>query len=160
VNTAIHIISFINIYGFINSTLSRALFKQTINLSYMPTGIILNNEEWKRSGTNVFWGEIAPTDHLVQIYENDDVVMKSLEGFADSGLKAGESVIIIATEKRLALLNGRLKSLGYELELLQSTFQYIPLNVHETLAQFMKAGWPDELLFMQLIQGLVLIGHG
>lgn len=27
---------------------------------------------WQIAETSVFWGEIAPTEHVVQIYENDE----------------------------------------------------------------------------------------
>jgi len=39
------------------------------------------SNEWQQSTSHVFWGEIAPSDHLVQIYENDDVILDSLQGF-------------------------------------------------------------------------------
>ena len=67
--------------------------------------INLRIEEWKNSNIQVFWGEIAPCDHVVQIYENDTVFLNTLEGFAGSGLLSGDSVIIIATKEHLSSLN-------------------------------------------------------
>ena len=31
--------------------------------------------------TKVFWGEMSPCDHLVQIYQDDEILLDSLEGF-------------------------------------------------------------------------------
>ncbi|MCD6017570.1 MAG: hypothetical protein K0S53_691 [Bacteroidetes bacterium] len=126
----------------------------------MATETPINNNVWKQSDANVFWGEIAPTNHLVQIYENDDVVMDALEGFSDNGLKAGDAVIIIATKKRLDLLNTRLLTLGYDLDKLITTRQYIPLDANDTLAMFMKDGWPDETLFIETVNNLISLARG
>ena len=117
-------------------------------------------EDWQKCDTSVFWGEIAPSGHLVQIYENDDVVLDSLEGFVDSGFKAGESVIIIATEEHLNTLNNRLKTQGLDIEQLQSTHQYIPLNGQETLEKFMVNEWPDENLFMKTVKDVIALARG
>ena len=31
--------------------------------------------------TKVFWGEMSPCDHFVQIYQDDEILLDSLEGF-------------------------------------------------------------------------------
>lgn len=33
----------------------------------------LDTKDWEKTNMQVFWGEIAPCDHVVQIYENDEV---------------------------------------------------------------------------------------
>jgi hypothetical protein len=40
-----------------------------------------------RGRFEVFWGEIAPCDHLVQIYEQEAAFMDSLEGFVGGGIR-------------------------------------------------------------------------
>ena len=116
--------------------------------------------EWEKCEADVFWGEIAPTDHLVQIYENDDVVLDSLEGFVTSGFKAGESVVIIATEEHLDALNNRLIANEFDLNEFQSTHQYIPLDAHKTLEKFMINGWPNESLFMEAVKEVIALARG
>lgn len=117
-------------------------------------------KDWKRCDTEVFWGEIAPCDHLVQIYESDEVIMNSLEGFVISGIKAGESVIIIATNEHIKGLNRRLVLNGYEIEDLLRNNQYIPLSAEETLEKFMIKGWPNDDKFMATVTTLVEIARG
>jgi len=120
----------------------------------------LHKEEWTQSPSHVFWGEIAPSDHLVQIYDNDDVVLDSLEGFVESGIKGGDSVIIIATAEHLEALNHRIAARGVDVQQLQSTHQYIPLDAHETLAKFMKDGWPDDELFNKTVKEVIVLARG
>ena len=66
-------------------------------------------------GTAFFWGEMAPCEHLVQIYEDDDSFLDKLEGFVASGLDAGESVVVIATPGHLSSLHRRLLKRGPEM---------------------------------------------
>jgi hypothetical protein len=113
-------------------------------------------KEWKQAETGVFWGEIAPSEHIVQIYENDDVFINLLAGFISHGFDSGDTVIIIATAEHLKALNQRLKAQNYDLFSLTLHDQYIPLNAEETLAQFMINGWPDEHLFYHLLNNLLL----
>ena len=104
----------------------------------------------------VFWGEIAPCDHILQIYEDDKGFIDILEGFVCNGFKSGDSVVIIATPKHLKALNQRLRLKGYDLFSLTLQDQYIPLDAEETLSQFMINGWPDENLFYHLLTNLLL----
>jgi hypothetical protein len=109
---------------------------------------------------DIFWGEIAPCDHLVQIYEEDDVFLDSVEGFVAGGLRAGDGVVAIATDAHLAALDERLTRQGVGLDFVRSTDQYIALNAEKVLGRFMVAGWPDEELFETVISELLLRARG
>lgn len=113
-------------------------------------------KESKEVNFDVFWGEIAPCDHLLQIYENDLVFLDSLEGFVAGGLNAEESVIVIGTANHLMQLETRLTSQGFNVAELQFQDKYIPLEAEETLSRFMIEGWPNEELFNTLVAGLLL----
>jgi len=63
------------------------------------------DSDWKQAQPEIFWGEIAPSDHVVQIYDSEEVILNSLSKFVISGLKAGDGVIIIAHPLRLERLN-------------------------------------------------------
>jgi KaiC/GvpD/RAD55 family RecA-like ATPase len=104
---------------------------------------------------NAFWGEIAPLEHLVQIYDNDKIFLDTLEGFARTGLSDGESVIIIATPAHRNALDKRLSSHGFDVDKLIRTDHYIPLDVEETLAKFMVNHWPDEEKFNATIADIL-----
>jgi hypothetical protein len=108
-------------------------------------------EPWQRSNLQVFWGELAPCDHVVQIYENDKVFLDSLEGFIGSGILAGESVIIIATKDHLKSMNERLTNQGFDIDSLIANDRFIGLEAKEALSQFMVNDWPDEQLFFKMV---------
>lgn len=112
-------------------------------------------EKWEHSNIDVFWGEIAPCDHLVQIYDLDSVFLSTLESFVSTGFLANESIVIIATHNHLSLLNERLNQQGFDLDALITTDQYIPLDVHESLAKFLLNNWPDEILFNTFIGSII-----
>jgi len=112
-------------------------------------------ESWKISNIQVFWGEIAPCEHLVQFYENDRIFLNTLEGFAGSGILAGESVIVIATSRHLQSLNERLLAQGFNLEDLQEANKYIPIEVNEVFAKILVNGWLDETAFNTYVVELI-----
>lgn len=117
--------------------------------------IKLKVDDWKNSNIHVFWGEIAPCDHLVQIYENDKCFLDTLEGFAGTGLLSGDCVIIIATPAHLKDLVERLNNQGLNVNDRISDGQFIALDAEETLNQFMRNNWPDEKLFNDCITQLI-----
>ncbi|HET9747289.1 MAG TPA: MEDS domain-containing protein [Chitinophagaceae bacterium] len=109
---------------------------------------------WDHVNADVFWGEIAPADHVLQIYESDDILLDSLAGFIGGGIKAGECVLIIASGNHLTALHRILTSFGISVSTLVSDERYIPLNAEAILSKFMRNGYPDEQLFGETISFL------
>jgi hypothetical protein len=107
------------------------------------------------SGRHVFWGEIAPSEHIAQFYEDDGVLLDTLLGFIGSGLKTGESAIVIATSEHLKLLEDGLEASGVDVATARSNDQYITLEAEEALARFMAKQWPDDKLFNDLVTELI-----
>jgi hypothetical protein len=102
-----------------------------------------------------FWGEMAPCDHFMQVYADDDVLLTSLERFAAGGLRAGDGVVVIATPAHRSLLEGRLLAQGLDLAAARLSEQYVDLDAEETLATFMTAGWPDDERFGKAVSGIL-----
>ena len=102
-----------------------------------------------------FWGSVAACDHLVQFYETEKSFLDTLEGFVGSGLLAGETVIVIATQRHLDSLNQRLQHQGFDLIALVAREHYIPLDAEATLDLFMVDGVPDKALFNLHVKSLV-----
>jgi hypothetical protein len=110
--------------------------------------------------SRIFWGEIAPCEHLVQIYQDDGVFLDSLLGFVAGGLEANDGVIVIATAEHLAALEDRLLNHGISLHIARSRDLYIALDAEETMAQFMVNGWPDDVLFERMVTRLLERARG
>ncbi|MDB5232671.1 MAG: hypothetical protein JWN76_3476 [Chitinophagaceae bacterium] len=111
--------------------------------------------EWQTSNADIFWGEIAACEHVVQIYEQDAIFLDSLAGFVGGGINSGDCVIVIATKEHLQALDTRLNNYGIQVDALVEHGRYIPLDAEKTLAKFMVDGWPDETLFMKTVSGLL-----
>jgi len=112
-------------------------------------------EQWTRTAADIFWGEIAPCDHVIQFYENDEVFLDTLAGFVGSGISAGECVVVIATSNHLQSLYYRLSNYAINIQTLMDDDRYIPLNAEEVLDKFMVDGWPDEDRFNKTISSIV-----
>jgi hypothetical protein len=131
------------------------LFKKT-------PATLKNYNDWDKVETDIFWAEIAPCEHVVQIYENDGVFLDALAGFVMGGINSNDCVIVIATHAHLEALNKRLRSFGTYLDTLVHDDRFIPLEANDVLSKFMVDGWPDEDLFVKTISEIVQRGvcHG
>jgi MEDS: MEthanogen/methylotroph, DcmR Sensory domain len=103
----------------------------------------------------IFWGEIAPSEHIAQFYEDDAVFLDTLLRFVDAGLMAGEAVIVIATRQHLRALEERLSAFTIGMATNRLTGAYITIDAHEALGKFMIKGWPDDGLFLEFVMGLI-----
>jgi hypothetical protein len=112
-------------------------------------------KDWKKSSAKVFWAEIAPTEHVVQIYENDDNFLELLTGFVSDGIVSEECTIVIGTAVHLDSLNDKLALHGFNIEKIIRDGHYVPMDAEEALAKFMVNDWPDENLFMHLVTDLI-----
>jgi hypothetical protein len=102
-----------------------------------------------------FWGEIAPCEHMVQMYTQDSVFLDTLCGFVADGVRCGDGVIVIATAAHLSALEARLAGTGVDLAAARGRDQYIALDAELTLSRFIVNGWPDEEIFDPLVTGLI-----
>ena len=117
------------------------------------------NNNWHQAKAEVFWGEIAPCEHVIQIYEHDDVFLDTLASFVGGGINAGECCIVIATHSHLTALENRLTSYGVHLETLLLDDRYIPINAEQLLFSFIVNGWPDKERFLESVAGLIERGR-
>lgn len=119
---------------------------------------MVTTDKWQQVNPEVFWGEIAPCEHVIQIYENDSVFLDTLAQFAGGGIKKGECVIVIASQNHLQSLYFRLTSYALNVQELIADDLYIPLEAEKILDQFMINGWPDEERFGQTISAIIKRG--
>ena len=107
------------------------------------------------SENEVFWAEIAPSEHILHLYADNAAFLEMLEGFTVMGLLAGEGVVVIGTDAHIFDLNRRLGARGIDLRSARERDQYLPLNAEATLATFMNGEWPDEGRFHKLVSELI-----
>ena len=109
---------------------------------------------------HVFWAEMAPCEHVVQIYGDDRVFLDGLEGFVGNGLRQGESVVVIATAMHLHGLEKRMRNNGIDIERVRAENRYVARLAEDVLASFMDKDWPDENRFVEAVSGLMQLARG
>jgi hypothetical protein len=121
----------------------------------MKKQIPITDNNWQVTTPQAFWAQLKPSEHVVQIYENEPVFQETLKDFVLNGIQAGACVILIASTEHLVALDDRLISEGFDVDTLRFWDQYIPIKAEECLASFMVNGLPDETLFQEKISTLI-----
>lgn len=103
----------------------------------------------------IFWGELSPCEHLVQIYEQDLSFLTSLEEFVWVGLQSTETVIVVATASHRSALEERLMARGIDLHDARAQNLYIDIDADSMLSKFMVQEWPDAILFKEIVTNLM-----
>ena len=104
---------------------------------------------WKSAKADIFWGELAFYDHVIQVYETDEVMIETLAGFVETGLQLGDCCVVVITPPHMAALNDKLKSRGIDVDSVTAEERYMPVDAKETLSKFMVNGQLDEVLFKE-----------
>jgi len=104
--------------------------------------------------------DLPASEHLFQIYDSERVFLDTLEGFVSGGLRAGEGIIVIATEAHIEALELRLVASGLNLEALRYAEQYTAMDAEDVLSQFMVDRWPDKDLFRRIMTALLARAGG
>ena len=102
---------------------------------------------WQHSNADIFWGDIAFYDHVIQAYDTEEIFIEALAGFVNTGIQVGDCCVVIVTPEHLEMLNGYLRSYGASIDTLMAEDRYIPVNAQELLSQMMVEGSVDEHLF-------------
>ena len=112
------------------------------------------------SDSSVFWAEMTPCEHLVQIYEDDEAFLNTLEGFIADGLQSGDGVVVIATAPHIKGLGERLELRGIDVDAARKNDTYVVLDADETLPRFIDNGWPNDDRFHELIKDVLARARG
>ena len=94
------------------------------------------------------WSRAARHEHLVQFYETEEFLVRSVSTFFAAALRSGEAGILVATPAHRAAIEEALAS-GGSCDLLAACArgQYVALDAADTLATFMVDGQPDPQRF-------------
>jgi PAS domain S-box-containing protein len=90
------------------------------------------------------------SEHFVQFYDNDQFLLNQVVDFVESGTRAGEGVVVIATGTHLQALDDALGLRICRSGTNASGF-YFGLDAETTLARFMRQGRPDRHLFLSVV---------
>jgi hypothetical protein len=89
--------------------------------------------------------------HVVQFYEDENIIIDNVSYLAVRTLAAGDSVVVVATESHRSKLRQRLAHRGIPLDALIECGRCVMIDAAEALSKFMVGGAPDEAKFAELI---------
>jgi signal transduction histidine kinase len=93
--------------------------------------------------------------HAVQFYGEESSLVDELSRFIGAALLAGDAAVVIATDAHREGSAQRLQSRGFDTSKAIEQGRYIALDASETLAKFMRNGWPDAALFREVVGGVL-----
>jgi hypothetical protein len=91
------------------------------------------------------------TGHDVQFYRTDAYLARSVVEFLSVGLRAGQPIVVVATEQHRQDFAEGLRAKGVDPDELYSGRLAIWLDARETLASFMEGPTPNRELFMATV---------
>lgn len=89
--------------------------------------------------------------HDVQFYRTDDYLTSAVVEFLGDGIRAGQPVIVIATEAHRRAFAERLRTKGLDPDEVFSGRLAVWLDARETLSAFMEGGLPNRELFFATV---------
>ena len=93
----------------------------------------------------------AGHSHLVQLYESDGYLVRTVHDFIAAGWAAGEPALLIATKDHARALDEALELAGTEPQEARRSGRLVVLDAADTLARFMVNGQPDRVQFFQVV---------
>jgi DNA-binding NarL/FixJ family response regulator len=95
-----------------------------------------------------------PRGHVVEFYGDDASFLNGFTCFVEAALKAGNAVIVIATESHRQAFLQKLQAHGVDVAAAIEQRRYIPLDVAETRSTFMVNDVPDSVRFQKTVGDL------
>src|ERR1051325_1890534 len=94
--------------------------------------------------------EAAPSDHIVQLYQDQDFLNRAVCRFAGAAIANGEGLILVPTQMHWDAFRPRLEAEGVDVEAARERGQLTVVDADEFLPHFMRGSMPDSPLFLGL----------
>lgn len=85
--------------------------------------------------------------HDVQFYDGEEFLVQQVAKFLAEGVRAGQPLIIVATEAHRRQFANRLRELGFDADAFYFGSHAVWLDARDTLSAFMEGGMPNRELF-------------
>ncbi len=104
--------------------------------------------------------DAGPSDHVVQLYQDQDFLNRAVCRFAASALQNGEGIILVPTVKHWDAFRPRLVAEGIDVEAAQKRGQLTIVDADQTLPRFMQGAMPDSPVFLGLAADVIARARG
>jgi hypothetical protein len=102
----------------------------------------------------------APSDHIVQLYQDQQFLNRAVCRFAAAAIANGEGVILVPTVAHWDAFRPRLESEGVDVKAAENRGQLTVVDADNLLPTFMRDGMPDSPVFLGLAQSVVSQARG
>jgi hypothetical protein len=99
--------------------------------------------------------DAKPSDHIVQLYQDQDFLNRAVCRFAGAALANGEGVILVPTIAHWNAICPRLEGEGVDVEAARKRGQLAVVDADELLPRFMRNAVPDSPIFLGLAGDVV-----
>jgi len=104
--------------------------------------------------------DAGPSDHVVQLYQDQDFLNRAVCRFAGAALANGEGLILVPTVRHWNAFRPRLIAEGIDVEAAQKRGQLTIVDADETLPRFMRGAMPDSPVFLGLAADVIARARG
>ena len=94
--------------------------------------------------------------HQVHFYSDDALLLDGFTDFIESALKAGDTVIVVATESHQKSLLQGLQAHDVDTAAAIQEGRYLPFDVAELLSKFTVTDLPDPVRFLKIVGDLIV----
>jgi DNA-binding NarL/FixJ family response regulator len=102
----------------------------------------------------------APSDHIVQLYQDQQFLNRAVCRFAAAAITNGEGVILVPTVAHWDAFRPRLESEGVDVKAAEKRGQLTIVDADTLLPTFMRDGMPDSPVFLGLAQNVISEARG
>jgi hypothetical protein len=124
-------------------------------MSEGSTYVGLGERMSQRMAPSCNWTDMGSGAHFVQFFEADDYIIGEVSEYVIHGLRANETVVVVATAGHIAGISQILESLGIDLEHAEHDGSFVALDAHETLDQILSNGSPDKEKFNKVVGTII-----
>ena len=101
----------------------------------------------------------APSDHIVQLYQDQEFLSRAVCRFAGAAIANGEGIILVPTLIHWHGIRPRLEAEGVDVEAARRRGQLTVVDADEFLPRFMRDSMPDSPLFLGLAADVIGEAH-
>ena len=115
---------------------------------------MMKTQPWDRVVTDA-----GPSDHIVQLYQDQDFLNRAVCRFAGAAITNGEGLILVPTLSHWNAFHPRLEAEGVDVEAARERGQLTVVDADNFLPRFMRDGMPDSPVFLGLAADVIGQAH-
>lgn len=108
------------------------------------------SQPWDRVVTDA-----APSEHIVQLYQDQDFLNRAVCRFAGAAIANGEGLILVPTRSHWEAFHPRLEAEGVDVDAARERGQLTVVDADEFLPHFLRDSMPDSPVFLGLAADVI-----